>query len=261
MKFGRTTGLQKQGADALAAGTSTGPLDESALSQLEASLFSENRSVRLSVIDSMQVAGISDDQIVDHYIPDVARRLGAQWCEDDRSFVDVAVGTARLQSMVHDVAVDWHADSAVGSPDAPSVLIAVRADIYHTLGALVAATQFRRHGAVVRLALDTSDDDIIAEAKFGNYDMIALSAAAGEPPKAIHALINSIRDAAGDAITIALGGSFLAGGDVPADIEKVDYCGPEPLEALRFCQQKRLDRQAGGHNPSNGMMAQVTAPA
>lgn len=240
MDMGRSSGRGDRGKTPQAPAVPNAALDEVALQNLEASLFKDSRADRLAVIDAMQISGISDQSIVDLYIPEVARRLGAQWCSDARSFVDVAVGTAHLQSLLHDIAVDWAADSSAGDPNVPTVLIAVREDIHHTLGALVVATQFRRLGATVRLALDMSDEEIVAEAKFGAYDMIALSASAGEAIGSINQLIASIREVASHSLHIALGGSILTVIKGTGGLRGIDYIGDAPATALRMCEQKRL---------------------
>jgi len=48
--------------------------------------------------------------LVESYIPAVARRLGAEWESDRRSFAEVSLGTARLQGMLREVSASGSAN-------------------------------------------------------------------------------------------------------------------------------------------------------
>ncbi len=215
------------------------PLVEAELENLESALFSDNSAVRRAAVDVMRSAGLCDSDIVDRYIPEVARRLGQDWCDDSRSFAEVAIGSSRLQAMVHDVAVDWRADIALPGPGAPAVLLVVRTDSYHTLGAIVAATRFRRLGAIVRVILEASDDDILAEARRGSYDLIAFSVSPSESLETLPPLFASLRGSGDTSPLIALGGAVIGLSENLHSLTGVDYVGSDPAEAMRLCVQRQ----------------------
>jgi methanogenic corrinoid protein MtbC1 len=231
-------------------------LQEKALERLEAAIFSDCRSARLQMIEAMQVAGIKDADIVDRYIPAMARRLGEQWCSDRRSFADVTIGTARLQSMVHDVAVDWLQDLGPRDNSALSVLLIVRKDIYHTLGAIVAATQFRRSGAFVRIALGKSDEDLISETRYGAYDMIAISASPSEELASLQCFIVKLREKGRKTPFVALGGTMLEATESISTLTGADYVGNDPVEALKQCEK----RSSRGTSPKRRLSAKTALP-
>jgi MerR family transcriptional regulator, light-induced transcriptional regulator len=87
----------------------------------------------------MGAAGIRREDIADFYVPEVARRLGAAWCEDRTSFADVTVGTARLQGLLREIGPDWFSDARLGDRPPVCVLVVVSRDEFHTLGAMVLA--------------------------------------------------------------------------------------------------------------------------
>lgn len=211
-----------------------GELDETALAHLEAAVFDADRGRRIAVVDAMHAAGLSDVDIVDRYIPETARRLGEKWHTDEMSFADVTIGVARLQAMVREIAVEWER-SVESDPTAPCVLVVVRETEHHMLGASVLSSQFRRLGVAVRVVLCVSDDDVLAEAQSGEYDMIAISASSRENHFALRNLVGSLKELAGGDLKIAIGGSILDAHEDLRNIVGADVATRDPAEALRTC--------------------------
>ncbi len=230
--------------------------EPSLLALLETAAFEQDRAKRLKVLDELQGLGVSDESIVDLYIPALARRLGEDWCDDKRSFAEVSIAVARLQSMLHDIAVDW-AQERPGAADAPEVLIVVRDQEYHTLGALIAATQFRRAGAETRIALGVTDGEILAEALYSKVDLVAISASSGENLDSVARLVEKLKQRE-DAPVVAVGGSALMSCDDLAARVGADIATCDPQEALRLCELTRSkdDRtKAGGRMPPQSASA------
>ncbi|MEM7525872.1 MAG: cobalamin B12-binding domain-containing protein [Pseudomonadota bacterium] len=210
-----------------------GSMDETALSKLEAAVFHDARERRIAVVDAMRAAGLTERDIVDRYIPEVADRLGEHWLNDTMTFADVTIGAARLQAMVRDVAAD--AAEPTLHADAASALVVVRRGETHTLGAVVLATQLRRCGVAVRLSIGHPDEDVAAEARYGDYNLIAISASAGENLDSLRSLVKRLRKAAGGSSKIAVGGSVM---DLELDLEEalhVDFATKNAVDALRRC--------------------------
>jgi methylmalonyl-CoA mutase cobalamin-binding subunit len=185
----------------------------------------------------MMAAGVSWEEVVDTYIPAAARRLGELWCIDEVSFVDVTVGTARLQSMLRDLGPVWSQETA-SDPLAPNVLLIVRQDAYHTLGAMVAAEQLRRSGVSVRLSLGASDDLVVEMVGSKRFDAVLISAASSERLESVRDLVKKVRMAMRPAAPIVVGGTML---DTDRDVEIItgaDFVTSNPQEALRLCGLK-----------------------
>ena len=103
----------------------------SALHDISVDLDSESFQ---SVLAAMRQDQITDQQIADHYLPAVARKLGKEWCDDQKSFAEVTIGVARLQRLLLDLEPGWSADF-VEDFDAPTVLVLTGPSADHTFGA------------------------------------------------------------------------------------------------------------------------------
>ncbi|MEM7546234.1 MAG: cobalamin B12-binding domain-containing protein [Pseudomonadota bacterium] len=217
------------------------------LDRLEASLFSGGRADRLSVVDDMRRAGISAADIVDFYIPEVARKLGAQWCVDERGFAEVTIGTAHLQSMLHDITIDWLDRGITNSKDMTALII-VREGQYHTLGAMVFAAQLRRLGMTVRLLLGARDEDVVTDVRYGDDTLIGISASEGESLSDIGDLVTKLRAAAPANPLIAVGGSILPSTEDVNVLIDADYVGNDPVETLKLCMTMKTERPKGARD-------------
>lgn len=188
--------------------------------------------VRLAA--DMREAGISKTAIADLYVPVAARRMGNAWCEDEMSFADVTIGTARLQSMLRDLGGVWSGDRDTVS-DAPTVLMIVAADEYHTLGALVATGQMRRAGMSVRLSIGNMQSGILDLVETFDFDAIMISGSHGEKLKSLRKLIVNVRHALPKPTPIVLGGVVLELANDVKTITGADHVTDDPQEALRLC--------------------------
>lgn len=135
-------------------------LSERFLEELSVAVRSGDGTHHRAIVRDMVEARIRPEDIADFYIPEVARRLGAAWCEDGLSFADVTIGTARLQGLLKEIGSHWTDDRRL-DPDAPVVLVVVLADEFHTLGAMVLCGQLSRIGVSVKLAMGHAESDLL----------------------------------------------------------------------------------------------------
>lgn len=209
-------------------------LSERFVEALSEAVLSRDPTRRAAVVEDMLQGRIRREEIADFYIPEVARRLGAAWCEDGLSFADVTIGSARLQGLLREIGRDWGVDAA-RDPMAPGVLLVVMADEFHTLGALVAASQLARLGVSVKLLVGRSEAEVLQTVAFGQFDAILLSAAQGEKLEVLRDMIESIRIAAVRPIPVVIGGSLLSRTDDAKAGTGADHATTDLREALRAC--------------------------
>ncbi len=183
----------------------------------------------------MQRAGIGWPDIIDHYIPEAARKLGEAWCEDELSFADVSIGTARLQAMLHELAPEWP-DAVAPGLDAPDLLLIVMSDCHHTLGAMVAAAQLRRKGCSVRISLGQSRADLIGVLRNGRFDAIMISASSAECLEKVQNLVKNIRRTVLRCPPIILGGTLLEVEPEAEMLSGVDHATSDPGRVLDLCE-------------------------
>ncbi len=220
-------------------------LSERLVENLAAAVCHADPERRAAVVADMRASGIRREDIADFYVPEVARRLGAAWCEDRTSFAEVTVGTARLQGLLREIGADWFRDAGA-SRDAACVLVAVRADEYHTLGALVLAAQLGRLGASVRLVMGRNDAQIVDVVASAQFDAIFLSASQATQLAPVGRLVKRIRTVSQRAAPVVLGGSVVTRvTDVKAQTG-ADHATTDARDALRACG---LAASASGARP------------
>lgn len=187
--------------------------------------------------------GVPADEIVDHYIPEAARRLGEAWSADRTDFATVTIGAARLQRALRDLsAQDRHVTAARASGNV--VLVAVPEGQHHTLGAMIAAEQLRRAGHSVRLMLGASPSGLRGAVADGHFDAIFLSAAAPERLAELGKVVEKLRTVSRKRTPIAVGGPV---GNADVDVKTLtgaDCVATDVREALRQCGLTALPRGA-----------------
>lgn len=199
-----------------------------------------DQSTANDLVARLRQGGVSAEDLIDFYLPAVARDYGDDWCQDEMSFAEVTIGCARLQSWMRDL--DSSLDLAPPAFDAPGILLVVQPEAYHSLGAMVALSQFRRLGASVRLALGPSLDTLAGWVRDGVFDMVALTASSSERLEKLRLMIERIRQAADPAPPIVIGGSLL---DTEPDVKILtgaDFITSSPQEALELCGLKTEGR-------------------
>ena len=189
-----------------------------------------------SVVDRMVRTGITCEEIVDLYIPQVARDLGQAWADDVMSFATVTIGCARLQGVLRTVAQilsDLNNVETMGVR-IPHFLILVPAQEQHTLGATVLATQLRRYGI-------TSDIDLQADmfteestASPSKYDAVMISASARFGIEKLSQFVARAKASYGN-IPVLIGGSILLQNEAVTPQTGADLATNDLFKAISLC--------------------------
>lgn len=211
-----------------------GGLDSATVLRIAAAALNADRFEAEETLLACIEDGFLPETLIDDYIPQVARLLGDGWCVDHLGFAEVTIGVARLQGHVRLL------EQRIPRPDVaassqPSILLCVAPNCFHTLGPLIALSQFRRLGASVRLLLSQSGDDLTDALATGAYDMIALTATAHEKLDTLRTLVDIVRSRRDNVPPVVVGGSIL---DVEPEthiLAGADYAARTPEEALKLC--------------------------
>jgi MerR family transcriptional regulator, light-induced transcriptional regulator len=176
-------------------------------------------AVRTSGLDAFDAlkpdlrrARITREALADHYIPEVARRLGAEWECDRTSFADVSIGVARLQAILRTIGEGWSADDYVagGAPKGGGTLLLILPPgEQHTLGAMVVAGWLRRKGISVCLRIGPSAADLEALLAVRNFDGAMISTGGYERLEVCAMLVKTLKNHSVNRVRVALGGSVL----------------------------------------------------
>lgn len=176
------------------------------LEALEDAISNADPFRRYEVVDAMLASGIERDEICDIYVPEIARRMGDAWCENDMSFADVTIGSARLQALLRDI--DRERDAAIATSRG-SVAVMVLADEYHTLGAMVLTSQLRRLGISVRLVLGRPAGEVRRLVRENSFDAILVSVSLSGDLAQTRAILDHLREDTEGNVPLIVGGSVL----------------------------------------------------
>lgn len=225
------------------------------LTKLEAAVLDRDPERRLAVLVELRALGIPDAQIAEDFIPEIARKLGAAWCEDNVSFADVTIGSARLQAMVRDLS-PRDADTTDGR--APLLAVIVPIDEQHTLGAMIVTAQLRRLGYSVRLFLGRDEAEVLSELSTEQFDAVLVSAAHGEKLVKLADFVKKIRQTVLRTAPIIVGGSIVARGVAVEGRVGADYITSNVVEALNQCGLKISHRDASRLATTGETMSRIS---
>lgn len=206
------------------------------IDRLCAALVSESETSCQSVLSSMVSNGISQDDILQTYVPEAARRLGEMWLDDSASFVKVTVGAARLQRLYRDHGgINLSGWPTRTVPLGQSALMVVPIFETHSLGAFAAADQLRRHGVWVHMAIGLNAQELRQVIAASQFSMIGMSLATADSLDAAAGLIGYLRENLEHLPPIVVGGRVV---DVAINVAQrcgADYAVNTAREATSAC--------------------------
>ena len=153
-------------------------------------------------------ARISASAMADHYIPEVARRLGRAWEDDSLGFAGVTVGVARLQAILRELGKTWSAD-ALGMSSGPTILVLLPEGEQHTLGTMVIAGRLRRMGISVCLRIAPDLAELSNDVSERTVDGAMISVTCASRLESCRKLIKTLKEATNGKLMVAVGGATL----------------------------------------------------
>lgn len=208
------------------------------VAHLAKALMSESDSPYKAVLSSLIANGVSSEEIHQSYVPEAARHLGELWGEDTASFVDVTVGTGRLQALFRssDEAM-WQSWASPACPQNHSLMMIIPRFEQHSLGAFVAADQLRRLGVWVHMAICVDPVELIALINDGQYCMLGITVAAPENLGRAGELLDFIRANSDRVPPIVIGGRVVMAVEDAAQRSGADHAVRCPSEIMALCDQ------------------------
>ncbi|MEM9725783.1 MAG: hypothetical protein AAF909_10000 [Pseudomonadota bacterium] len=185
--------------------------------------------------------GVSTEQIYERYVPAAARRLGEWWVEDKVGFVEVTLGSSRLQDLTRELEGRF-VEGGSTIPLGHSVLLAVPRCEQHSLGAFIAGGKLRRMGLWVHMGVALDDDELARLAESQRFSAIGLSAATRRALEPLRRTIDKLRGVADFDGAIGLGGAITKLGDEVASYTGADLATAEPALFGQLCQKNAQTR-------------------
>lgn len=198
-------------------------------------LVSASETSHHRVMASMVASGIPMDEVFDDIVPDASRRLGERWVRDSASFVDVTVGASRLQQLLRSRNDLLAATRDRLIPLGQSILMVIPPFEDHSLGAFLAADQFRRYGLWTHMAIGMEVDEICAQIHARRFGMIGVSVGSSKVVDNLGHFIDYLRTKVDSVPPIVLGGRGI---HLTNGIEKrtgADFAIESAREAIERC--------------------------
>lgn len=188
--------------------------------------------------------GLTAGDVIEDYVPAVARKAGALWVEDKMSFGGVSVVGSAMQALCQTLSQPprGHGGSAF-----PKIMVASAPLEQHILGAVVLAGKLRRLGCSVRLLSGRSHKELCDFACKGRFDAVLISCANGFTLDNGEAVIRDIRRLMAHPPRLVIGGA----------IAEISGWQNEKTEA--DVRTSEIDKALTGLLPSRGAVGTVHA--
>jgi len=202
------------------------------------SLIDPDPRYHREIIDELLRAGIPMHTLAIHLFCPVATQLGTYWCNDETDFMQVAVASTRLNTIVNHVT---HAGGQLTNPrpSAKRVLLARSHGTQHTLGVTLVRMCFRDMGWIVDGGADLEiGDTLFMRLTERPYQLLGLSVGQLAELGDCRETIKRCRaDTKTSSMTIALGGAAVVSRPDEFQSTGADIIAKSALEVLHLAEQ------------------------
>lgn len=169
------------------------------------------------MVEQLLAAGASPEMLMMELLAPAARLMGEDWCEDQRDFVEVTLGMARLQQLVRQFRLPPH----VHAPMRGLALLVPVPGEQHTFGLRLVEEHLLRAGWKVTTSLAATEAEIARLVAEELYDFVGFSLSSERLLPALRSAIRSLRSSSRNrSVRIAVGGVLFDGRDIePRDID------------------------------------------
>ncbi len=158
---------------------------------------------------------VTDADLVDYYLPQIARTLGVDWETDRISFAALSIAVARMQAFLREISAGW-AGQGDGAATVGAILLIVPQNETHTLGPMTVLGQLRRRGLSVCLKIGPSVEDVRQLMQHHSFDGAMISVACRENLELCRKLVKTLKQGSSGTLPVALGGAVLWYNDTAA---------------------------------------------
>lgn len=209
------------------------PLAPHHIKSLRTAILSPCLADCLSACSEITSAGVSLDDLIDRYIPAVARKLGDEWCEDSVTFASTTVGVARMQWLIR--SLERNPPYTKMGLNVSDVLVLVPSGEQHTLGAVLLCSQLRRRGFHVDLMFDATAGSLELSKHKANTKAALISASAVSQMNELRALVTSSRRVMAKGASVVIGGTITSTNPDFKELSGADYVTNNVDDAVRLC--------------------------
>ena len=192
-------------------------------------------------------SGVSVDSILVDLLAPAARKLGQLWEQDQCDFVDVTLGTWRLQQVMRELV--YQNPPSIPAKAAKSCLFASMPGDQHNFGPIMIDQIFAGAGWHSEVIPSPQRRDILDRVKNQSLDLVGLTISRDCPVNAVRQLVTAIRSVSKNpAIVILIGGRAVM--ESPSLVEEsgADSSAADARDALvlaeQLCEEARLSADA-----------------
>ena len=195
-------------------------------------IASKTPDIAADIAASVTSSGLSVEAICSTVIPDAARLLGDAWLDDRASFGEVTIGTAFLQSYFRRLEADFERQQHTLRNSLQMILV-IPSTENHTLGGLIAASNFRRLGVSVHTAMGYSTADVAELIDEIKPQLVGVSVGSMRSVQELHELTKRIGDRPDRPACIA-GGALVDEDPAALRAAEVDRVTNDAHDAVAF---------------------------
>lgn len=199
-------------------------------------LVAESDTGYQSVMSEMVLNGFESEDIYHSIVPDAARLLGEMWLYDEATFVEVTTGASRLQGLMrgrNSGDNGFWMDRSI--PLGQSILLVIPKFEDHSLGAFVAADQFRQHGVWVHLAIGLEASEVVDLVSGGRFSMVGFTLSTAKCIDELTELVSDIRVGVPECPPMIVGGHVVEEISSVAERTGATYGVRSVREAIERC--------------------------
>lgn len=189
-------------------------------------------------------------QLLEVFVPQVAREIGRRWEEDDASFAEVTLAGARLQSlaMASGDAYAGRPAAWLGKPAESKAFFIVPEQENHRIGGIVAARRAQSLGLDICLSLGDRYDALLEQIRREDARVFGVSVGSRRMLAPARDLIRRLRDDVADC-TVVLGGHILELVSDREETSDADLATNNLEEAVEFMKLRLKERQTKTYEP------------
>ncbi|WP_431299483.1 hypothetical protein [Tabrizicola sp. BL-A-41-H6] len=189
-------------------GKPTAALNVIVLERLTQAFLDPSTGALSAVYGDLRRHRVTDADLVDFYLPQIARTLGTDWEMDRISFAALSIAVARMQAFLREISAGW-AGQGDGAAAVGSVLLIVPPGETHTMGPMTVLGQMRRRGISVSLKFGPSPEELHLLMQNHNFDGAIISVGCREHLELCRKLVKTLKQGSGGTLPVALGGAVL----------------------------------------------------
>lgn len=202
-------------------------------------LISEDKDEAANLIKTVRSEGASPETVYLCYLANAARMLGQWWDEDRISFLETALGTNRLYSIMR--AMEHLFEANVPCLNRSAVFATVPGES-HLLGIRMAADLFRKDGWDISILTGLDHDDLVTKVVASGQRVLGLSCSGSHSYAALARLVIALR-VQRPGIRILLSGGILQDAREDTQLLDVDRFA-EDVEAAKQAMTELWDVRA-----------------